>query len=98
MDSQAIVRKQLLDLLHGGNAHMGFDEAFDHFPMQAINASPPGSDYTPWRLLEHIRIAQWDILEFVRDPNWGHTFLYVPNDDSVGEAFGKIVAFLQQHV
>lgn len=70
MDSQEIVRKQLLDLLRGGNAHMGFDEAFDNFPMEAINASPPGSDYTPWRLLEHIRIAQWDILEFVRNPNY----------------------------
>lgn len=69
MDKQEIVRKQLLDLLRGGNAHMGFAEAFDHFPMEAINASLAGSDYTPWRLLEHIRIAQWDILEFVRDPN-----------------------------
>jgi hypothetical protein len=58
MDTQEIVRKQLLDLLRGGNAHMGFAEAFDHFPMEAINASPAGSDYTPWRLLE-----------FVRDPN-----------------------------
>jgi hypothetical protein len=68
MDTQKIVRKQLLDLLRGGNAHMGFDEALDRFPMEAINAYPPGSDYTPWRLLEHIRIAQWDIIEFVRNP------------------------------
>ena len=68
MDTQNIVRKQLLDLLGGGNAHMGFDEALDRFPMEAINASPPGSDYTPWRLLEHMRIAQWDIVEFVRNP------------------------------
>jgi hypothetical protein len=69
MDTQKIVRQQLLDLLRGGNAHMSFDQAFDHFPMEAINVSPPGSDYTPWRLLEHIRIAQRDILEFVRNPN-----------------------------
>jgi hypothetical protein len=69
MDTQEIVRKHLLDLLRGGNAHMGFDESFDNFPTEAINASPAGSDYTPWRLLEHIRIAQWDILEFVRDPS-----------------------------
>jgi hypothetical protein len=40
------------------------------FPMEAINSSPPGSDYTPWRLLEHMRIAQWDILEFVRNPQY----------------------------
>jgi hypothetical protein len=68
MDTQKNVRKQLLDLLKGGNAHMSFDEALAHFPREAINSSPPGSDYTPWRLLEHIRIAQWDIVEFVRNP------------------------------
>lgn len=68
MDTQKIVRKQLLDLLKGGNAHMSFDEAVARFPMESINDSPPESDYTPWRLLEHIRIAQWDIVEFVRNP------------------------------
>jgi dipeptidyl aminopeptidase/acylaminoacyl peptidase len=36
--------------------------------------------------------------EFVRNPNWGHAFLYMPNDDSVGEAFDQIVAFLKTHV
>lgn len=68
MDTQKNVRKQLLDLLKGGNAHMSFEEAVARFPMEAINSSPPESDYTPWRLLEHIRIAQWDIVEFVRNP------------------------------
>jgi hypothetical protein len=68
MDTQKIVRKQLLELLGGGHAHMSFDEAVDRFPMQVINTTPPGSGYTPWRLLEHMRIAQWDILEFVRNP------------------------------
>jgi DinB superfamily len=68
MDAQEYIRKQLLDLLKGGNAHMDFDEAVARFPMEAVNSSPPGSDYTPWRLLEHMRIAQWDILEFVHNP------------------------------
>lgn len=36
--------------------------------------------------------------EFIRDPDWGHAFLYVPNDESVDKAFGQIVTFLQQHV
>jgi hypothetical protein len=70
MDTQKIVRKQLLELLGGGHAHMDVDQAVARFPMEAINSSPPGSDYTPWRLLEHIRIAQWDILEFVRNPQY----------------------------
>jgi hypothetical protein len=68
MDAQKIVRKQLLELLGGGHAHMDFEEAVDRFPMEAINTAPPGSNYTPWRLLEHMRIAQWDILEFTRNP------------------------------
>jgi hypothetical protein len=69
MEQEYVVREQLLQLLRGGNAHMVFDQAVEKFPMEKINARPPGSDYTPWRLLEHMRIAQWDILEFVRNPN-----------------------------
>ena len=69
MEPDKIVREQLLELLRGGHAHMVFDQAVDQFPLETINSRPPGSDYTPWRLLEHIRIAQWDILEFVRNPS-----------------------------
>jgi DinB superfamily len=79
MESEQVAREQLLDLLQGGNAHMRFTEAVDHFPMELINARLPSSDYTAWRLLEHMRIAQWDIVEFVRNakhvsPPWpeGH--------------------------
>lgn len=68
MDTQDALRKQLLDLLGGGNSHMPFSEALDHFPMEFVNTRLPNSDYTAWRLLEHIRIAQWDIVEFVRNP------------------------------
>ncbi len=68
MDSDEILREQLLALLHGGNAHLSFEDAVAEFPLGAINARPPQVSYTPWHLLEHLRIAQWDILEFVRDP------------------------------
>lgn len=68
MDAQKALRKQLLDLLRGGHAHMPLDEAVAEFPMDAINVKPPNVPYTPWHLLEHIRITQWDIVEFVRDP------------------------------
>jgi len=63
-----VLREQLLHLLRGGNAHMSFDEAVADFPMRFINARPPNVPYTPWHLIEHLRIAQWDILEFVRNP------------------------------
>lgn len=47
---------------------MTFDEAIAGFPAAAINSRPPNVPYTPWHLLEHLRIAQWDILEYVRNP------------------------------
>lgn len=69
MSTDAVVREQLLQLLRGGNAHMGFDQAIDGFPLEFINSRPPNVPYSPWQLLEHVRIAQWDILEFVRNPD-----------------------------
>jgi hypothetical protein len=47
---------------------MTFDDAVADFPDRAMNLRPPNVGYTPWHLLEHLRITQWDILEYVRDP------------------------------
>jgi len=69
MDTDKIIREQLYALLQGGNAHMGFAEAVSGFPMKEINRRVPNASYTVWHLLEHIRIAHWDILEFVRKPD-----------------------------
>ena len=69
MESESELRNQLLALLRGGNAHMGFDDAVANFPIEAINTNPPNVPYTPWHLLEHLRITQWDILEFIRNPS-----------------------------
>ena len=49
---------------------MPFEAAVADFPMDAINTEPPDVPYTPWHLLEHMRITQWDILEFVRNPDY----------------------------
>jgi hypothetical protein len=54
--------------LRGGKAHLDFDEAVADFPADHINSKAPHVPYTPWHLLEHMRIAQWDILEFIRNP------------------------------
>ncbi|RIK43436.1 MAG: ABC transporter [Chloroflexi bacterium] len=67
MQSDQAVRKQLLFLLDGGGAHMSFDEAVADFPLAHINSRPAHVPYTFWHLLEHLRIAQWDILEFIRN-------------------------------
>ena len=69
MDQDRRVREQLLALLRGGQAHGGFDWAVADFPLARINERPPNVPYSPWELLEHLRIAQWDILEFIRDPD-----------------------------
>lgn len=60
------VRQHLLDLLKGGNAHVKFEEAVKDFPEGLRGKKPEGQPHTAWRLLEHMRIAQWDILEFSR--------------------------------
>ncbi len=62
------MRDQLVYVLEGKGAHMTLDEAVADFPVEEINTKPPGVDYSFWHLLEHIRICQWDILEFTRDP------------------------------
>ncbi len=67
-DSQAVLRRQLLAQLRGEQAHMTFDQAVKDFPMSLINTRPVNVPYTCWHLIEHLRLAQWDILEFVRNP------------------------------
>lgn len=68
MKPDQLIRKELLALLRGGHAHMEFDEAVDRFPMDHINRKAPHIPYSAWHFLEHMRIAQWDILEFIRNP------------------------------
>jgi hypothetical protein len=63
------VRKQLLQLLKGGNAHQPFEEAVKDLPASLRGVKPEKLPYSIWQLVEHIRIAQWDILEFSRDPD-----------------------------
>jgi len=64
MDSQSALRDQLIDLLDGGLAHLTFDQATDGLPPELRGATVPGVPHSPWRLVEHMRIAQWDILRF----------------------------------
>jgi hypothetical protein len=63
-----VMRKQLLRLLEGGNAHMTLDEVVADFPLEHVNSKVLNTPYSFWHFVEHIRIAQWDILEFIRNP------------------------------
>jgi len=74
-DDGQVLRQHLLDLLKGGNAHLRFDEVVKDFPERLRGKKPEGQPHTAWRLLEHMRLAQWDILEFSRtskhvSPKW----------------------------
>src|SRR5713226_2552422 len=62
------LRAHLVEVLGEGRAHAGFDSAVEDFPAPLRGRRVPGVPHTPWRLLEHMRIAQWDILEFSRNP------------------------------
>jgi hypothetical protein len=69
------LRDHLLELLRGGHGHATFDQALQGLPQELRGAKAPGLPHTVWQLLEHIRLAQWDILEFSRDkdhvsPDW----------------------------
>jgi hypothetical protein len=69
------LRDQVLYVLRGGGAHVNFEKAVEGLPARLRGAKPEGAPHTAWELLEHMRIAQRDILEFSRNPkhispNW----------------------------
>jgi hypothetical protein len=68
MSQDELLRTHLLELLNGGHAHLTFEQAIADLPIALRGAQPSGLPHTPWRLLEHMRIAQWDILEFCVNP------------------------------
>src|SRR5487761_2773431 len=78
MDTETITREQLHNLLSKSQAHMVIDEAVKNYPMSQINTLFPNGEYSAWALLEHIRIAQNDILVFIVNPNY--VYLEWPKD------------------
>ena len=66
--SDNALREHLLKLLEGKEAHADFDAAIGDWPVQLAGAKVANFPHTAWMLLEHMRIAQWDILEFSRNP------------------------------
>jgi hypothetical protein len=63
-----VLREQLTNLLKGGGAHVSLADAIKGFPERKRGTYATGLPHTGWQLLEHLRIAQWDILEFSRNP------------------------------
>ena len=65
MGDTDIIRQELTELVDGVGAHMTFEDAVADFPDDAINRRPPNVDYTPWHLVEHLRLTQFDILDYI---------------------------------
>lgn len=64
MSTDKDLRNHLLNLLQGGHAFVPFETAVENFPFEMTGTKPAGFDHSAWKLLEHIRITQWDIVEF----------------------------------
>lgn len=64
------VRKHVLYMLGGEGAHLDFVRTISNFPVKLRGVRPAKLPYTAWRILEHMRIAQWDILDFCRNPKY----------------------------
>jgi hypothetical protein len=79
-DEHAALRKQLVDLLRGGQAHVTFDEAVKGLPAELRATVPADLPYSAWQLLEHLRITQHDILNFSAPPTGGYQPLEWPGD------------------
>lgn len=69
MDDASLL-KHLHELLHGGHAHATFDQAIKGLPTELRGKRPAGVSYSAWELLEHMRIAQNDILRFSQEPDY----------------------------
>jgi len=68
MATDKSLREHVVNLLEGGHAHASFDDAIKDLPADLRGKRPKGADHSPWEILEHMRIALWDILEFTRNP------------------------------
>ena len=75
MDNDQALREHVLYLLRGGGAHVNFESGIKGLPADLRGKRPKGASHSPWEILEHMRLAQSDILEFSRDakhvsPEW----------------------------
>ncbi len=66
---RTVILKELTDLISKGNAHATFDDAVADLALDQLTITPKLLPYNIWQLAEHIRIAQWDIVEFCINPN-----------------------------
>jgi hypothetical protein len=90
------VRAQLVEMIEARGAHMPFDAAVADFPAEGMNRVVPNGVYTPWHLLEHIRFAQADILDYIRnraylEPAWPDNYWPPRDAQATADDFARTV-------
>lgn len=101
MSSDVLFREHVATRLTGEDAHLTLEQAVADFPLDQINTRPPNVPYSFWALLEHIRIAQWDILEYTKDPKghvtppWPEGHWPEPGHDATPEEWSATLAAIR---
>jgi len=95
-DEHTILINELVKLLEGGGAHATLKDALDGLPANLRGVKPHGLPYSIWQLAEHIRIAQWDMLEFSKDgahqsPKWPDDYWPKESSPADDEAWSKTI-------
>ena len=95
------VREQVVRLLQGGQAHLTLDAVLKNFPQSLRGRKPAGVPHSAWQLLEHMRIAQWDILEFSRNakhvsPEWPEGYWPASERPPTDAAWKKSIAAIKR--
>ena len=110
MSEDRALRNHLLYLLRGGGAHANFEQGIADLPAELRGVRPQGAAHSAWEVLEHLRVAQWDILEFSRNaghvsPDWPDNYWpkeQAPPDDRAWdrsvEAFRQDLKAMQELV
>jgi hypothetical protein len=70
MADDNVLRQHLVKLLQGGDAHANFEHTIADFPAELRGKTPKWAEHSPWELLEHLRMAQQDILDFSTNPDY----------------------------
>ena len=96
MAQDAALRDQVVKLLRGGHAHVTFEDAIKGLPVEMRGKRPKGASHSAWEILEHMRIAVWDILEFSRDakhvsPKWPEGYWSAKAAPPAANAWAKSV-------
>jgi hypothetical protein len=100
MAEDQVIREHVVQLLAHSQAHMSFEEAVADFPPAQINIVFPNGTYTAWHLLEHLRLTQWDILDFMCNPHyqereWPQDYWPAPDLQASPEDWQRTIASFQ---